>query len=189
LRFTVTLADANILIPRTLRDYVVYLGRSGAFDLHWSPSIFDEVARNLITRYGCTSEDVFVLRVRLAEYLPEALVEPGRIDLATAERVDMDPKDRHILAAALAANADVIVTDNIRHFPQAWPAERGIELLCARDLLTRIAANNPQELEWAHRMTVANSPKSEADILATLELAIGKTATDAVRAVVVRNKM
>jgi hypothetical protein len=30
----VTLADANVLIPRTLRDYVVYAAKAGAIELH-----------------------------------------------------------------------------------------------------------------------------------------------------------
>jgi hypothetical protein len=152
--------------------------------LHWSQSVFDEVSRNLVARFDFTPEDVFDLRVRLAEYLPEALVEPEPADRIAAEAVEMDAKDRHVLAAALAANATAIVTDNVRHFPAAWLAEHGIELLRARDLLTQVAATNPEALRWAHHMTLTNSPKSEEAILATLESAIGKTATDAVRTVV-----
>lgn len=30
-----------------------------------------------------------------------------------------DPKDRHVLAAAIVGRADVIVTTNVRHFPAA----------------------------------------------------------------------
>ncbi len=36
------LADANILISRTLRDYVVYAAKLGALDLHWTEAILDE---------------------------------------------------------------------------------------------------------------------------------------------------
>jgi len=31
-----------------------------------------------------------------------------------------DEKDRHVLAAAIKTNADVIVTNNIKHFPQEY---------------------------------------------------------------------
>jgi hypothetical protein len=48
LSHSVVLADANVLIPRTLRDYTVYLGKAGAFDLHWSQAILDEVSKHLI---------------------------------------------------------------------------------------------------------------------------------------------
>lgn len=180
----VVLADANILIPRTLRDYVVYLGKAGAFDLHWSQTILNEMSRNLVKDYGFTPDDALELELRLTEYLPWALVEPSVHNIRTAAQVEMNAKDRHVLAAALASHANVILTDNDRHFPREWMVRYGMELLRAGDLLARIAADKPEELRWAHRVTVANSPKNENAILATLQRAIGETAAAAVRATV-----
>lgn len=105
---SVTLADANILISRTLRDYVVYAAKLGALDLHWSESILDETTRNLITKFGFTPYDADVLVDRLDAYLPTALVEVKKRDDARVAKVDVDPKDRHVLAAALSAHADVV---------------------------------------------------------------------------------
>ena len=34
-----------------------------------------------------------------------------------AESMTNHPKDRHVLAAAVAAQADIVVTANLRHFP------------------------------------------------------------------------
>ncbi len=45
-----TLADANILISRTLRDYFVYAAKLGALDIYWSDVILDETTRNLIDK-------------------------------------------------------------------------------------------------------------------------------------------
>lgn len=96
----------------------------------------------------------------------------------------MDAKDRHVLTAALSAKADLPLTDNTKHYPRDWMAERGIELLDAGTLLGRLAVEHPDALREAHRLTVARSPKTEDEILATLESQIGKETTDAVRAVV-----
>jgi hypothetical protein len=93
----------------------------------------------------------------------------------------MDPKDRHVLAAALTASASAIVTDNDRHFPREWMAHHDMDLLRTGDLLSRAATQNPDALRWAHQVTVANSPKTEAAILQTLEKAIGACAAGAVR--------
>ncbi|MDR1213173.1 MAG: PIN domain-containing protein [Propionibacteriaceae bacterium] len=142
----VVLADANVLIPRTLRDYVVYLGKAGAFELRWSQAILDETSRNLVAGFGFTPEDARELELRLVEYLPWALIEPSDLDRRTAAAVAMDPKDRHVLAAALTARASAIVTDNDRHFPHAWMADHGMELLRASDLLSRAAARSPDAL-------------------------------------------
>lgn len=100
---SITLADANILIPRTLRDYVVYLGKAGAEDLHWSQSILNEMSRNLVKRYGFSPEDAIELELRLTEYLPHALVEASQSDQRTAMQTGVGTKDRHVIAAALAA--------------------------------------------------------------------------------------
>lgn len=96
----------------------------------------------------------------------------------------MDDKDRHVVAAALSARAGLLVTDNFRHFPKAWLAERNIELITSSDLFIRLALEHPEALAQAHRLTVANSPKTEEAILDTLRAQIGAKAADAVRAVI-----
>lgn len=183
---SVALADANVLIPRTLRDYFVYAAKVGALQIHWSQPILDEMSRNLVTKFGFSEGDAAELELRLTEYLPRALVEVRRRDAQLADGVEMDAKDRHVLAAALSAKATVLLTENTKHFPQAWMAERNIELLTAGSLLERLAAEHPDELRQAHQLTVANSPKSENAILATLEQVIGAPAAQPIRGVVIR---
>lgn len=185
MNLAVALADANVLIPRTLRDYIVYAAKAGAIQLHWSQAILDEMSRNLIAKFGFTPDDATELELRLTEYLPRALIEVRRRDTQVVAQVEMDAKDRHIVGAALSAKATVLVTNNTRHFPTDWLAKRKIELLTPADLLTRLAADQAAALKAAHRLTVANSPKTEAEILATLGSQIGDAAADAVRRAVI----
>lgn len=182
---SVALADANVLIPRTLRDYVVYAAKVGAVQLHWSQPILDEMSRNLIGKFGFTPDDATELELRLTEYLPRALIEVRRRDTQLVAEVEMDAKDRHVVAAALSAKATALVTDNTRHFPADWLAERKVELLTPAELLTRLAADHAELLKSAHVLTVANSPKTEDAVLATLRSQIGEEAADAVRRAVV----
>jgi predicted nucleic acid-binding protein len=185
LSLSVALADANVLIPRTLRDYVVYAAKAGAVQLHWSQLILDEMSRNLIAKFGFTPDDAAELEVRLTEYLPRALIEVRPRDVDTVATVEMDAKDRHVVAAALSAKATSLVTGNTRHFPTDWLAKRRIEVLTPGQLLARLAADQPDALRTAHRLTVANSPKTEDAILATLATQIGDEACDKVRRSVV----
>lgn len=149
---SVTLADANILVSRTLRDYFVYAAKSGALQIHWSPMILEETSRNLVAKFGHTVEDADVLVDRLSLY-PQALVETRKRDETTVADVAMDDRDRHVLAAALSAKADVLLTDNTPDFPKEWMAKRGVELIDAGTLLTRLAADYPDILReptaWA----------------------------------------
>jgi hypothetical protein len=56
-----------------------------------------------------------------------------------------DPGDRHVLAAAIRASAQVIVTENRRDFPAAVLEEYGIETLGADDMLVSTYELFPSE--------------------------------------------
>lgn len=93
----------------------------------------------------------------------------------------MDAKDRHVLAAAISPDADILLTDNPRHFPGERMAENGIELMRAGELLLPLAGEHPDKVRTAHEATVRYSHKAEADVLATLEAIIGKDAAEILR--------
>jgi predicted nucleic acid-binding protein len=184
LTVSVVLADANILFSRTLRDYVIYAADEGAIEIHWSRQILAEMSRNLREKLGLSHENTSRLEQLMNGYIEYALldVDPGH--LAAVEAVEMDAKDRHVLAAVISADADILLTDNTKDFPAEWMAEQGIELLTAGQLLIRLADAFPDKMRSAHEKTVRYSPKPEADILVTLEAIAGKPAADAIRKVV-----
>ncbi len=119
---SVVLADANILFSRTLRDYFLYLADAGAIEIHWSQRILDEMSRNLRKEIGLSRADTDRLEALMNAYIEYALIDVEAEDLATVADVAMDAKDRHVLAAAVSVEADILLTDNTAHFPAAgWP--------------------------------------------------------------------
>lgn len=94
----------------------------------------------------------------------------------------MDARDHHVLAAALSVDADILLTENTKHFPRGWMDNRGIELLTAGELLTRLGEQFPDKLRAAHEATVRSSRKAPAEVLATLESSVGEEDAAAVRA-------
>lgn len=83
-----------------------------------------------------------------------------------------DPNDRHVLAAAIRGRADVIVTANLRDFPEPIISAFGIEaqhpdefVLNLLDLAPGIVAAAAQE----HRQSLRNPPKTVQEYLETLE--------------------
>lgn len=182
----VVLADANILYSRTLRDYFLYAADAGALEIHWSQQILDEMSRNLRDKLGLRGADTTRLKLLMNEYIEYALIDVQSEDLATVEGVEMDDKDRHVLAAALSAEADILLTENARHFPREWMADHDIELLTPGEFLTRLARLFPDKVRAAHESTVRNSTKSATEVLATLEAIVGKCAADTVRRLVTR---
>lgn len=84
-----------------------------------------------------------------------------------------DPNDRHVLAAAILARADVIVTANLRDFPEEIVGAFGIEaqhpdefILNLLDLAPGIVAAAAEE----HRQSLKNPGKTLPEYLATLEI-------------------
>jgi predicted nucleic acid-binding protein len=187
LTISVVLADANILFSRTLRDYFLYAADEGAIEIHWSREILAEMSRNLREKLGLSTDSTSRLEQLMNDYIEYALVEIDSDYLAVVDAVQMDAGDRHVLAAALSVDADILLTDNTKHFPSGWMAEQGIEPLTAGQLLTRLAEAFPDKMRAAHEKTVRYSPKTEAAILATLEAAAGKDAADAIRKAVEGN--
>jgi predicted nucleic acid-binding protein len=109
----VAVLDADVLFPMLLRDTLLRAAAAGCFRAHWSPRILDEMTRNLVSDYGMDPARAEALRAVMEEAFPEATVE-GWEEMEPEMR--NHPKDRHVVAAAVAVEAAVIVTSNIRDF-------------------------------------------------------------------------
>ncbi len=113
--FTV-IYDACVLYPQILRDILLQLSMTDMFRARWTDRIQREWA-DAIKRSRPELEPERIDRtcgiIRAA--FPECYItghEP-RIDSLHLP----DPNDRPVLAAAIHAGAQVIVTTNLRHFP------------------------------------------------------------------------
>lgn len=117
--------DACVLYPAPLRDLLMRLALTDLFRARWTATIHDEWTRNLLrTRPDLTPEQVRRTRDLMDAHVPDALVigyEPLIDTLALP-----DPDDRHVLAAAIRAEAGVIVTFNLSDFPPAALAPFGV---------------------------------------------------------------
>jgi hypothetical protein len=82
-----------------------------------------------------------------------------------------DPDDRHVLAAAIASAADVIVTFNTRDFPPAAVAEHGIEVRDPDAFVLDLLALRPEMVHAAaraQRASLRKPPRSVDEYLADL---------------------
>lgn len=155
---TIVLGDANVLYPRVLRDYLVYASDQGAIALRWSREILDEVVEHLAQNIATFTPDQGDLLIRLLNSaFPHAEVVPSSAARRKVDALDLpDEDDRHVLAAAVAARADILCTDNIKDFPHEAMNAVGVELLNADALLARLVTVHPSKMLAAHRSTVAS---------------------------------
>lgn len=82
------------------------------------------------------------------------------------------PKDRHVLAAAVVANASLIVTSNLKDFPPSALEPFGIDAIHPDNFLLDLRDLYP-EATWAaiYAMLAANArpPKSPGELAKLLE--------------------
>jgi predicted nucleic acid-binding protein len=124
--------DANVLYPFTLRDTLLRAASEGFFQIYWSAEILDEAIRNLIASTTITAAQGARLRQTMEKAFPEAEVsgyEPFIVGMQN------DPKDRHVVAAAVKAGAQVIVTMNLRDFA---PLPDGLEAQSPDEFLSNL---------------------------------------------------
>ncbi|WP_299041416.1 RSP_2648 family PIN domain-containing protein [uncultured Tateyamaria sp.] len=118
------LIDANVLYPTVMREVVLGVAAAGVFQPQWSARILEEWA-HAAARLGPDAEaqarsDIAMLSFRWPkaqiQYAPEL---EHRLWLP-------DPSDVHVLAAAIAGSADIILTSNAKDFPRNILAEEGL---------------------------------------------------------------
>lgn len=120
--------DASVLYPFSLRDTLLRLAEAGLYDCFWSERILGEVTSNLVK--GRKADETGAQR--LATLMDRAF-EDASIDSEAVETLEPqmtnDPKDRHVMAAAVAGEVHTVVTNNLKHFPTSAAEPHGIDVV------------------------------------------------------------
>ena len=121
----------------------------GLFKARWSATINDEWTRNLLKNNPQLDSTKVQRTVQLMSDAVRDWEVTSFQDLVTSVSLP-DENDRHVLAAAVKANADAIITLNIKHFPESSLSPHGVEALHPDDfVLDLIDLNAHQVLEAA----------------------------------------
>lgn len=111
--FTAVL-DTCVLYPFSLRDVLLRLAHCELYLPRWSERILDEMAGNLVEDHRVSEDSATRMRAKMAAAFPDACVS---IPDALIDAMSNHLNDRHVAAAAALSGAEVIVTFNLRHFP------------------------------------------------------------------------
>ncbi|MDQ2831921.1 MAG: PIN domain-containing protein [Chloroflexota bacterium] len=137
--------DANVLFPATLRDTCFRLQEESLAEVRLSSLIWEEVTRNLVGTGRVTRTQAIHLEQAAQAFfeIQGMLVEGFEFLIPT---LTCDPKDRHVLAAAIQGRAATIVTANLRDFPRASLAPFGITAEHPDTFLLRLFVSHASEL-------------------------------------------
>lgn len=137
------LIDADTLYRRHVRNHLTWQALMGVFELCWSPRVLDETRAHLIERSVATFGEERADRVEVVlGTVTEALQGAGAGFEVPEEQVaeyegqmTNDPKDRHVLAAAVAISASVVITGNKKDFASEDTTPWGVRALTADEFL------------------------------------------------------
>ncbi|WP_455865621.1 PIN domain-containing protein [Pantoea agglomerans] len=126
--------DACVLYPSFLRDLLIRLGLTGLYQPKWSATIEDEWQRNLLAnRTDLTPEQIQRTAALMNTAVPDAMITGFEPLIDSVDLPDVD--DRHVVAASVRSNSEIIVTFNLKDFPAPALNAFGIEALHPDDFV------------------------------------------------------
>lgn len=140
------------------------------FRARWSEAIHEEWIGSLLkNRSDLKRERLESTRDLMNAAVPDCLVEDYEGLISGLTLPDLD--DRHVLAAAIRARADVIVTNNLKDFPIDTLMRYGIEPQHPDEFIRNLIDLAPApvcEAVSTHRNSLKNPPKTIDQYLDTL---------------------
>jgi hypothetical protein len=113
---SVAVYDACILYPFHLRNVMIQAAVDGLVQPRWTDEIHQGWIRNLMAgTAGIPSDRLQRTRRLMDNALPAATVRAYSVHIPAVSLPD--PNDRHVVAAAIASGASMILTWNIQDFP------------------------------------------------------------------------
>jgi predicted nucleic acid-binding protein len=144
--------DACVLHPPSLRDLLIRLALTGKVRARWTDEILDETFRSILARRSDLSmANLERTRELMNASVPDCRVT-GHMPLIGGLTLP-DPDDRHVLAAAIVAGAQVIVTFNLKDFP--------------RDLLTPFTPRQPSSRSSSNKPSRSKIPHVRSPTFST----------------------
>ena len=131
--------DASVLYQELIRNLLLWVAAEGGLDPFWTERILDETRRNLIGDGVLEPEQWERLRAAMLSAFPDAMLDQPTAD-AIEHEMPNDEKDRHVLAAAVAGNVELVITNNLRHFEAADLEEVGKQALSGTPSVSSRAA-------------------------------------------------
>jgi len=163
--------DACVLYPAPLRDLLMQLAVADIFRARWTDRIHDEWIRNLLeNRKDLRPEQLEKTRALMNRNVRDGFVTGYEGLIPNLSLPDED--DRHVLAAAIHCRADLIVTKNLKDFPDPILAPYHMKAIDPDDFVADeldLYGSAVCEAVKTVRARLRNPPRTVDEYLTTLE--------------------
>lgn len=135
----VVIYDSCVIYPAPLRDLLMRLALTDLYQAKWTKDIHKEWIRSLLkNRPDLTKERLDSIRSKMDLNVRDCIVEEYEELIEGLKLPDVN--DRHILAAAIKANAQTIVTYNLSDFPSSALSRYEIDAQHPDEFLSSVSA-------------------------------------------------
>jgi len=164
----IAVLDTNVIYPVKVRDLIFTMADMHAFTIKWSKNIFKEW--EAVMKKKGMEEKIIQRQLNNASLaFPDALVENYEHIMEILNLPD--PDDRHVMAAAIKTNANVIVTNNVKDFPLEYLKSFNLDVKTPDEFLCDAVDLNLKAAMQAFKNMVAkykNPPMDEMEVLVDL---------------------
>ena len=168
---TIAILDACVLYPPSLRDLLMWLASVQLYAPRWTEEIHAEWIRNVLADNAkVTPAQIDRTHRLMNQVVPRCLVSGYESRIPSL--ILPDANDCHVLAAAIEANASLIVTYNLADFPAPALAAFGVRAVHPDIFLSSLFGEQKEQFSEGvrnHRASLHNPPKDTAGYLQTLK--------------------
>ena len=157
--------DTCVLHPLHIRDLILWFAYSGLFTPKWSKHIFDEW-RELMVKKAVSKKEINNRISSVLNSFPDAMVTNYETHIEGL--TEINKKDRHVLAVAIKINAGLIVTNNLKDFPNDYLDKFGLYAKSADNFIADLIDLHHKESVEAFKLMVShkrNPPINEYEML------------------------
>ena len=149
------LLDANVLYPAPIRDLLLHLADTGLYYPKWTNEIHEEWMHNLLLNPPDLKPSSLKAAKRAMNLaFPDADIKGFFHRIEELQLPDND--DRHVLAAAIQAKADFIITFNVKDFPEKYLASFTVKSIHPDDFIVELIHQDKEAALKAFNNQVAN---------------------------------
>ncbi|MET0465962.1 MAG: PIN domain-containing protein [Chitinophagaceae bacterium] len=162
--------DACALYSSTARDLLLYFATVKMYKPFWNAEIHKEWINSLAsTRKELNREDLERISVAMNTDFPDAMIS-GLSRLIKGLTLP-DMQDRHVLAAAIVSESDVVVTWNVKDFPKTYLKRFGITAITPDEFLLRMIGGRAGKFEMLveELVSLSDPPVTPAELLKRME--------------------
>ncbi len=121
--------DTNVLFPFSVMDLLLALSEGSVHTVIWTDVLLDEWERVIVRQHQRSVATAASVTAAIREFFADSKIEYAAYEHLIVDMPGNDLDDRHHMAAAIAGQATMLITENLKDFPAELLAGRELRII------------------------------------------------------------